>query len=87
MKISTFILIFSGLTGLNRCSTDVKLDFPFFNNENKTDVKGNSFKNDSLDLVKVNKDDSATSYFLPVNSTTFYWNKSEDKIIYSGKII
>lgn len=87
MKTSTFILIFSGLTGLNRCSTDVKLDFPFFKSENKTEVKDNTFKNDSLDLVKINNSDSATSSLMPANTKTYYWYKTDEKLIYSGNII
>ncbi len=36
MKIFTLILIFSGLTGLNRCSSEIKFEFPLSQNKNES---------------------------------------------------
>ncbi len=87
MKTSTLILIFSGLTGLNRCSTDVKFDFPFFNSKHKAEINEGVHEKDSFNLVKTNNADSVTSSLLMQNANTYMWSRNDDKIIYSGNII
>lgn len=87
MKISTIILIFSGLTGLNRCSTDVKFDFPFFKTEQNIETHKTLHEKDSFNLVKTNSSDSSTSSLFIHNANTEKWNENKDRLIYSGNII
>ncbi|MEI6696535.1 MAG: hypothetical protein WCO13_10735 [Bacteroidota bacterium] len=47
MKATALILIFSGLMGTNRCSSEIKIDFPIF-------LKGNDLKTKEIKTRNVN---------------------------------
>ena len=47
MKATALILIFSGLMGLNKCSSEIKIDFPII-------LKGNDLKPKEIKTRNVN---------------------------------
>ncbi len=46
MKATALILIFSGLMGLNRCSSEIKIDFPIILNKNGLKTREIKTEND-----------------------------------------
>lgn len=82
MKTSTFILIFSGLTGLNRCSSEIKYDFPFFQEKNEIKTEKVIETNDFLNFAKKEKSDSLTSNLFIPNYNHFIFEENDHKIFY-----
>jgi len=87
MKIFTLILIFSGLTGLNRCSSDIKIEFPFFQDKNESKFEKVINENQSFKYLGKEKTDTLISRtFIPNYYNNFYFrneyiiNKSKNCI-------
>ncbi len=85
MKTFTFLLIFSGLTGLNKCSSDIKIDVPFFNKniQNKTEENNDT----ELNIFQSRKTDSLTYSFVIPNYNFLITEEHKNKILWSKNLI
>ncbi|MFZ4399999.1 MAG: hypothetical protein ACOYO1_08205 [Bacteroidales bacterium] len=63
MKATSLILIFSGIIGLNNCSSDIKLNIPDYlmETKSKTDISN------QLKIKNVNDTISTSLFFSPFN--------------------
>lgn len=83
MKTFTLILIFSGLTGLNRCSSDLKFNLPF-NTKNKEINSEKAVETiENFNFFQKAENDSLTSNLLIPNYYFYSFDSKKCNNFYS----